>query len=167
MYILWVCWIVESFGCWVFYVGIIVVLVVLVWFVICGYFDGIVNIFNIVLLDVILVVVFVVGGDMLFVVLVLVSLELFKLVVLYLVLFIFVLCLVSMVVLVGVLILQFKGDSWVDIVVFDGIIVEKVLVKFGEICSFMLGQVVCMVLGNVLVVEVQQGGIIVDFLLYQ
>jgi cytoskeleton protein RodZ len=67
----------------------------------------------------------------------------------------------------GALSLQFKGDSWVDIVAPDGSTVEKALIKSGETRAFSPGQVARMVLGNASAVEVQQAGTIIDLSPYQ
>lgn len=110
---------------------------------------------------------FVVGSEMVVLVEVVMVLVSKLVVIFYVVLLVLVLCLVLVLVVGNVLEMQFSGDSWVDIGGLDGSIVEKVLIKFGEICSFMLGQVIWVILGNVLVVQVQQNGVIVDLIFYQ
>jgi len=67
----------------------------------------------------------------------------------------------------GVLTLNFKGNSWVNITAPDGSTVEKAEITAGETRSFSAGQVGRMVLGNAAQVEVQQAGANVDMTPYQ
>lgn len=65
------------------------------------------------------------------------------------------------------LVLDFKGDSWVNILAPDGATVEKALVRAGESRSFTAGQVGSMVLGNAAEVEVKQASGAVDLAPYK
>ncbi len=65
------------------------------------------------------------------------------------------------------LVLEFKGDSWVNILAPDGATVEKALVRAGETRSFNAGQVGSMVLGNAAEVEVKQASGAVDLTPYK
>lgn len=63
--------------------------------------------------------------------------------------------------------LDFKGDSWVQIVAPDGTSLERTLLKAGDQRSYESGQVGRIVLGNASAVEVQQSGSTVDLTPYR
>ncbi len=62
----------------------------------------------------------------------------------------------------GALQLSFTADSWTEISAPDGSVVEKALIRAGQVRSFNPGQVGRVVLGNASAVEVQQNGAIID-----
>jgi cytoskeleton protein RodZ len=63
--------------------------------------------------------------------------------------------------------LDFKGDSWVEILAPDGSVVEKGLISAGQIRSFDIGQVGRMKLGNAAEVAVRQASGSVDLTPYK
>lgn len=67
----------------------------------------------------------------------------------------------------GVLVLEFSGESWLQVTGQDGATVEQGLVQAGDRRSFEAGEVGRVVLGNAAVARVQQGGSIVDLTPYQ
>jgi cytoskeleton protein RodZ len=60
------------------------------------------------------------------------------------------------------LVLEFSGDSWMQVTGRDGQLLEQALVRSGESRSFKAVDVSRVVLGNAAVVRVQQSGAIVD-----
>ncbi|HHW4678712.1 MAG TPA: helix-turn-helix domain-containing protein [Xylella sp.] len=65
------------------------------------------------------------------------------------------------------LVLNFKGDSWTEVIAPDGRPIEKALIPTGEVRRYVLGQVGRVVLGNAAEVEVQESGNIVDLTPYK
>ncbi|HHW4681315.1 MAG TPA: RodZ domain-containing protein [Xylella taiwanensis] len=67
----------------------------------------------------------------------------------------------------GSLTLNFKGDSWIEVIAPDGSPMEKALIPAGEMRRYVLSQVGRVVLGNAAAVEVQESGNIVDLTRYK
>lgn len=65
------------------------------------------------------------------------------------------------------LLLEFSGESWLQVTGHDGAILEQGLVQAGDRRSFEAGDVARVVLGNAAVARVQQAGSIVDLAPYQ
>ncbi|MGV8959093.1 MAG: helix-turn-helix domain-containing protein [Stenotrophomonas sp.] len=64
-------------------------------------------------------------------------------------------------------VLDFKGDSWVDITAADGSTLERALIRAGEKRSYKPGEVARVVLGNASAVEIQQAGGTLDISSYK
>lgn len=65
------------------------------------------------------------------------------------------------------LMLDFSGDSWLQVSAADGSVVEKALVKAGEHRQYAQGQVARVILGNASAVAVQHAGRMVDVTPFQ
>ncbi len=64
-------------------------------------------------------------------------------------------------------VLDFKGDSWVEITAADGSTLERALIRAGGKRSYQPGEVARIVLGNASAVEVQQAGGTLDISPYK
>ena len=62
--------------------------------------------------------------------------------------------------------LEFAGDSWVDIIGSDGLVLESGLLTAGEHRSYAVGEVARMKLGNATVVRVEHEGQVQDLAPY-